>query len=148
MKRSIRSLSCLMGATLLCGLAWAHHSTAMYDFSKNLKLDAVVRSFQWGNPHNYAQLIVKNDKGDQKEWAVEAGTPVTASRMGWSKNTLKPGDHVTVIIAPAKDGSPNGSIKTVTLADGTVLQSVANDANATSPFDAIPSLPRATPKRP
>lgn len=148
MTRVVRSFSWLMGITLAGGSAWAHHSTAMYDFSRSVTLDGVVRSFQWGNPHNYIQLGATNDKGVQEEWAVEAGTPVTASRMGWSKNSLKPGDHVKLIVAPTKDGSPNGSLKTATLADGTTLNSVGADAKASSPFDSIPSLEPRTPKQP
>jgi hypothetical protein len=148
MKRFVRSVSWLLGASIISGFAWAHHSTAMYDFSKSVTLDAVVRSFQWGNPHNYIQLIATNDTGEQVEWAVEAGTPVTASRMGWSKDTHKPGDHLTLVVAPTKDGSPNGSLKTATLANGTTLKSVGADAGASSPFDSLPSLQRVPANQP
>jgi hypothetical protein len=146
MKRSIRFAFLVLGANLISGFAWAHHSTAMYDFSKSVTLDAVVRSFQWNNPHNYIQVVAANDKGEPVEWAVEAGTPATASNMGWSKDTLKPGDHLKLVIAPARDGSHGGTLKTATLADGTTLNSVGGKTNASSPFDSIPSVERVPTK--
>jgi hypothetical protein len=131
---------------MISGTAWSHHSTAIYDLTRSVKLDGVVKSFQWGNPHNYVQVIVSGAAGAQVEWALECGTPVTATLMGWSKDSFKPGDHVSVVIAPSKDGSPNGTVKAATLANGTTLSSVAANDNAASPFDSIPALKRVPTK--
>lgn len=136
----------LIGAAAFSGPAAAHHSTAAYDFTKSETLEGTVRSFQWANPHNYIQLVVTDAKGAKKEWSIEAGTPATATRQGWNRNVLKPGDKVTVVIAPMRDGSPGGTLRTIRLADGTTLNSVAADPNATSPFERLPELKRATPK--
>jgi len=146
MKRWTKSAMGLISVTMISGLAWAHHSTAMYDLTRSVKLDGVVKSFQWGNPHNYVQMIATGEAGEQVEWSLECGTPVTATLMGWSKDSVKPGDHVSMVIAPAKDGSPNGTVKTATLANGTTLSSVAADTRAASPFDSIPSLKRVPTK--
>jgi hypothetical protein len=146
MRRWIRSVAGVIALALISGLASAHHSTAMYDLARSVKLEGVVKSFQWGNPHNYVQLIATGDAGAQVEWSLECGTPVTATLMGWSKDSFKPGDRVSVVIAPSKDGSPNGTVKTATLANGTTLSSVAADAKAASPFDSIPSLKRVPTK--
>lgn len=140
----VRTALWLLGGWLISAASWGHHSTAAYDLARSETIEGVVKSFQWANPHNYIQVIVTDSKGDAREWAVEAGTPVTASRMGWRKDSVKPGDHVTMVIAPMRDGTPAGTLKTVKLPNGTVLTSVAAAAQAASPFDSIPSLPRAT----
>ena len=136
----------LVGTALLSTVASAHHSTAAYDFTKTVTLKGTIRSFQWANPHNYAQLVVSDGKGAKAEWSIEAGTPATATRQGWSKSSLKPGDKVTMEIAPMKDGSPGGTLRVVTLPDGKILKSVASDPRVTNPFQAIPSLKRVEPK--
>lgn len=126
--------------------AWAHHSTALYDFKQSLTLKGTVRSFQWANPHNYLQLVVTDAKGKQVEWSIEAGTPATATRQGWTKDVVHAGDKVTVVVAPMRNGKPDGTIKTITLPNGKVLSSVAADPKASSPFDAIPTLKRVPPQ--
>jgi hypothetical protein len=104
------------------GSAGAHHSTAMYDYNKNMTLTGVVRKFQWINPHCFMQLQVPKDDGGVTEWAIETGSPQVSSRMGWTKNSLKPGDKVTVKIGLLKDGGPGGTLLTITLPDGKVLK--------------------------
>jgi hypothetical protein len=147
MNRHTRSSLLLAALCVVSGFTSAHHSTAMYDFVKSVTLKGTVKSFQWGNPHNYIQILVPNAKGVQVEWAVEAGTPATASASGWTKNTLKAGDNVTLVVGPMRDGTPGGTLKTATMADGRQLRSVAADPRAGQVFDNIPSLPRATPKK-
>lgn len=116
----------MVGWGLLAGSAAssAHHSTAMYDYSKSETLSGVVRQFQWTNPHCFLQLVVTDDKGNKAEWPIETGTPSGMARMGWKKTSLKPGDQVTVVVAPMKDGV-GGTLRTVTLADGTMLSGIA-----------------------
>jgi hypothetical protein len=142
----IAGLAVLLAMASTSGVVWAHHSTALYDFTLDRKLEGVVRSFQWANPHNYAQILVTDDDGKVTEWAVEVGTPATATRMGWAKDSLKPGDHISIVVAPARDGTPAGTLKTATLADGRTLKSVAADPLATKPFESLPSVQRATPR--
>lgn len=137
----------LMGAAALAAPAAAHHSTAAYDFNSSVTIEGTVRSFQWANPHNYIQLTVVDSSGRVREWSIEAGTPATATRHGWTRNTLKPGDKVTLVIAPMRDGSPGGTLRTARLPNGKILESVAADPNATKPFESLPELKRATPKK-
>ncbi len=154
MRLGVRSALLLVGTTLMSALASAHHSTAKFDYSQNKTLQGVVRSFQWGNPHNYVQLVVPDGKGGQEEWSIEAGAPSGASRMGWSSNSLKPGDKVTMVIAPMRDGSHSGTVKTVTWPDGKQLIGVAATLGpgappgTSGPPPSFPTLPRATPKPP
>ena len=112
-------------AVLVCLLvtepALAHHSYAAFDRAKKITLTGVVREFQWNNPHAWIQIVVADEKGRQVEWGVECGSPNMMARTGWKSSTLKAGDKVVAIVNPLKDGRPNGSLVTVTLADGRVL---------------------------
>ena len=112
-------------------LAHAHHSFAAFDRSKKVVLVGVVKDFQWTNPHAWIQLVVQDNQGQKTEWGVECGSPNMMSRTGWKKALLVPGDQVVVTVNPLLDGRPNGSLVSITLADGTVL----------GPGDAPPPRP-------
>ena len=142
MRRFYKQAAALFVLGAIMTPVWAHHSTAAYDFEKNLTLTGTVRTFRWTNPHNYLQLVVVGKDGVKREWALEAGTPATATKMGWTKNTVKPGDRVTAVVAPMRDGSPAGSIKNLRLPNGQILQSVAGDPKASEVFKAIPRVNR------
>ena len=122
--RHVAALLVLSSAT-----ASAHHSFALFDSSVNTTLAGVVREFQWTNPHSWIQLNVPDGKGGQVEWAIEGNSPNILVRQGFTSKTLKPGDRITVVVHPLKDGSPGASLVSVTLADGTVL---GNSAAAAS----------------
>jgi hypothetical protein len=102
------------------GPAFAHHSFAMFDQTKQMTLVGTVKEFQWTNPHTWIQLNVPTN-GKVVEWSIEGGSPNGLARRGWKSTSLKPGDKVTVVVAPMKDGSNGGSLKTVTTADGKTL---------------------------
>lgn len=150
MKSVLKPLVVFAGLGLLAPV-YAHHSTAMYDYSKTKTLVGTVRAFQWGNPHTFIQLLVRDGNGQNKEWAIEGGTPASLSGMGWTKQTLKAGDRVSVTIAPLRDGGPGGTVKSVTLPDGKVLNGMAavfskGSKDGPPPGPQLPSLERATPK--
>ena len=100
------------------GGALAHHSFAMYDSEHQIKLNGTVASFEWNNPHVYIELSSVDDQGATKAYTVECANPGILTRIGWKFNMIKPGDTITVIIAPLKTGEPGGLLKQVTLADG------------------------------
>jgi hypothetical protein len=100
--------------------AEAHHSFAMFDQTKRQTLVGTVREFQWTNPHSWIQLNVQNN-GATEEWAIEALSPNVLGRQGWKRNTLKPGDKITVVINPLRDNGKGGNLISVTLANGTTL---------------------------
>jgi len=140
-----RLLVVMLGMYLSAGARWAdaHHSTAMYDYSKSVTLSGAVLSFQWTNPHCFLQLIATDEKGNQTQWPIEMGVPAMLARMGWSKQVVKSGDQVTVVIAPLRDGSVGGTLITLTLADGTMLKGAAAGIQGgpppgTSPADTVP----------
>jgi hypothetical protein len=101
--------------------ALAHHSFAMFDQRKTVTLDATVKAFEWSSPHCWIQVAVVNQAGQPQDWGVELGAPPMLNRTGWTFNTLKPGDHVTLVIHPLASGGPSGNLVKVTLADGRVL---------------------------
>jgi hypothetical protein len=110
----------VLTAAGLSAPALAHHSFAMFDGQKEVVLDGTVREFQWTNPHSWIQLTVM-ENGSAVEYSIEGGSPNGLARRGWSRHSLKAGDHVKVTIHPLKDGSKGGSFMKATLSDGTVL---------------------------
>jgi hypothetical protein len=117
-----RFLSGLVVMGLILPLpSFAHHSFAMFDRTKVVSLKGTVREFQWTNPHSWVQLVVKNDQGVAEEWALEALSPNVLGRMGWKRNSIKPGDAITAYFNPTRDGSHAGNLVKVTLADGTTV---------------------------
>jgi hypothetical protein len=110
----------LIGA-LLATAAFAHHSFAMFDQSRQLSLAGTVHEFQWTNPHAWIHLDVPRSDGGTDLWRVELNSPNNLKRQGWKSSVLKPGDKVTLVLNPLKDGTRGGLFVAVTLADGTVL---------------------------
>jgi hypothetical protein len=100
------------------GVALAHHSFAMFDSDHQIKLAGTVKSFEWANPHVYIELDAQGEDGAMKDYTVECANPGILNRIGWKFNMVKPGDKITVIIAPLKTGEPGGLLKLITLPDG------------------------------
>ncbi len=101
--------------------AFAHHSFAMFDYTKDMTLQGTVRDFQWTNPHSWIQLTVPRDGGGADEWSIELKSPGGLLRRGWKFNSLKPGDKITIMIAPLKDGSHGGALNKIILQSGETL---------------------------
>ena len=97
---------------------WAHHGASEYDMTKIVTLRATVTEFQYVNPHTLLTCTVKDDGGKPTEWQGELPSPNLLSRRGWSRSTLKPGDQVTVIGAPARNGEKGLQVKKLVFPDG------------------------------
>jgi hypothetical protein len=108
-------------AAALCvinsGAALAHHSFAMFDSSKKIDVKGTVKEIQWTNPHVWLEMVV-TENGQQKTYDFEGGAVAVLKKFGWTKDTVKAGDTITLTAHPFKDGKPGGSIDFVTLADG------------------------------
>jgi len=97
---------------------WAHHGASEYDMTKIVTLRATVTELQFVNPHTLLTFKVKDDSGKVTDWQGELPSPNLLSRRGWSRSTLKPGDQVTVIGAPAKNGEKGMQVKKLVFPDG------------------------------
>ena len=95
----------------------AHHSfAAEFDASKPFRYTGVVTKVEWQNPHTFFYIDVTDaQSGKVTNWAMEMGSPNGLMRSGWTRNTLKIGDRVTVEGSLARDGSPTGNARVVTL---------------------------------
>ena len=96
----------------------AHHGNAAYDAGKNITLKGTVTQWIWANPHCVLQLDVTDDSGQVVHWGVETENPTTMTHQGWTKQSLKTGDQVTVTVLPVKNGKPIGRILEVVLSNG------------------------------
>jgi len=97
----------------------AHHSfAAEYDSNKPVKISGVVTKVEWMNPHARFYVDVKNADGKLTNWNFELGAIPVLLKQGWTKNSLKIGDQVSVEGSAAKDNSNSANARSVTLADG------------------------------
>ena len=103
------------------GSAGAHHSGAMFDRDKKTPIEGVVKELQWTNPHVWIQVNIPDAKGATTEWGVECTSVNFMTRRGWRRDSLKPGDRIALVIAPLRDGSPGGSLLSVTSVNGKPL---------------------------
>jgi hypothetical protein len=110
------ALALIVAAALTTPL-WAHHSfAAEYDSTKPVKLTGAVTKVEWMNPHVYFYIDVRNDQsGKITNWAFEMGAPAVIQRNGWTRNSMKIGDLVTVEGTQAKSGLPHGNARSVTM---------------------------------
>jgi len=111
----------------------AHHSLAgVYEMKKETELTGTVTSIKFTNPHGSLALAVKGADGATTEWVMTLGSATALAQRGIGKtgpNALHSGDKISAKFLPAKDGSPLGFLKTVTMPDGRVIQISAGNPN-------------------
>lgn len=129
MKLSLLSLLALGAAAVsIVAPASAHHSfSAEYDSKKVVTLTGTVTKVEWMNPHVYFFIDVDGEDGKPVNWACEMGPPNGLQRSGWTRNTMKIGDEVTVNGTLAKDGSKQVNARTVTMATGERLGAASSE---------------------
>jgi hypothetical protein len=102
--------------------ASAHHAfAAEFDAKKPIKLRGTVTKMEWINPHAWIHIDVKKPDGTVEEWMIEAGTPNTLLRRGFTKDSLKAGTEVVVDGYQSKDGSLRANGRDITLPNGQTL---------------------------
>src|SRR5215471_4602780 len=122
------ALALIALALAAASAARAHHSFAMYENEHQIKLKGTVTNFQWTNPHVYIDIDavdVNSDKKETKSWVIECANPGILNRVGWKFNMVKPGDELTLIVAPMRSGEPGALLKEITLPDGRVFNNGA-----------------------
>ena len=109
----------------------AHHSfAAEFDASKPVTLHGTITKLEWINPHSWLHVDVKNDDGTTTEWMIEAATPNTLLRRGFTRDTVKAGTEITVIGYQAKSGAHRANGRDLILADGSRLFMGSADTGA------------------
>jgi hypothetical protein len=99
----------------------AHHGTASFDTSKRVTLKGTVTEWLWANPHCFLKIDAMDDTGGVRNWALETQNPTGMTQRGWSRNSFKIGDEVTVVLEAVKNGAPIGRIVSVKLPNGSTL---------------------------
>ena len=100
----------------------AHHGLAAYDMTKPVTVKGTVTEFAFINPHSAIHLDVKDDKGNIEKWLVEADSPNNLTRAHWNKESLKPGDEISVVGNRAKDGSKVMRLQKIVFSNGQELK--------------------------
>src|SRR5262245_9692755 len=127
-----------LGFLALCGLMasgslLAHHSLAgVYDMKGEMEKSGSVESVKFVNPHGSLTITVKNPDGSTTDWVMTLGSATSLAQRGIGKtgpNALHAGDQITVKFLPARNGSPLGFLKSVTMPDGRVIQVSAGNPN-------------------
>jgi hypothetical protein len=123
-----------LGLALVPTALLAHHSfAAEYDQNKPVTVKGVVTKVAWVNPHIYTYVETKDENGKTVSWGFEGISPNALAIRGWKRNSLKPGDEVTITGYRAKDdrplpdGSFHGNARTYTLADGRTVFAGSSD---------------------
>jgi hypothetical protein len=129
-----RMLGCVVvcGWLMASGSLQAHHSLAgVYDMRKEGEMSGSFVGIKLSFPHGSLSLAVKNPDGSTTEWVMTTGSATTLADSGIAKTAtgLKVGDNITVKYIPARNGSPLGFLKSVTLPDGRVIQISAGSAD-------------------
>lgn len=116
-----------LGAALLGAgtSAYAHHSFATFDMTKQVTVTGEIKDFQWTNPHIWILIAVPAADGTSTDWSIEGGGPGALVKEGLTKKTLQAGDKVTITVHPLKDGHPGGDFVKVVLPDGKVVGDVS-----------------------
>lgn len=117
--------SVLFVATAILALsspAYAHHGGSMYDMHRLTSVKGDVAEFVWENPHVMIYVDAKNENGEMQKWSIETrGGPNVLAKAGWTQTTIKPGEEITVVGHPNKNGSPNMRLEKVIFANGMEL---------------------------
>ncbi len=110
MKRKLAGVSiaftwCILG---MAATASAHHGTTGYDSTKIVTVTGTVTNYVWSNPHIIVFMDAPDEKGSTQHWVIELAAPLMMQRFGWTKDSMKVGDHLVAKVHPAKNGAPVG----------------------------------------
>ena len=124
-----RALAALLVCGLTANLAVAHHSFAMFDFSKKTNIHGTVKEFQWTNPHVVLWVNVPGKPGESAAtWSLELTSPGNLTRAGWTRHAFAVGDEVIVELNPLRNGNHGGAlIKATRVKSATVFTTNLRD---------------------
>jgi hypothetical protein len=132
--RSLFALAAVIGLISAAVPALAHHSfAAEFDRAKPVTITGKVTKVEWANPHARFYIDAKDDKGTVNNWDFELSSPNGLMRRGWTRNSLKVGDTITVTGWAAKNAPYVGNASTVTLGDGKKVFAGSSAEGETTP---------------
>jgi len=124
-KQTILSFTVALGLSLFAvPRSLAHHSRAGFDLSRNVTYQGLVKNYQLENPHSYLVITVSPDAKNSSTvgtWTIEASSIDIMIHEGWSRMTYRPGDAITVVAHPMKNGQKGALLFYAIKADGTRL---------------------------
>lgn len=120
MKQFLMVFTLVAGGLLGAGPLFAHHGTGIsYDLTAPLvTIKGTVTEFAWRNPHVSIFIDVKDDKGDVVNWGLEHSNVGSLAKLGYHRNTLRPGQEVTAVFHPSRSGAPVGLTVKIILSEG------------------------------
>jgi hypothetical protein len=131
MQRTLTALLVAAMTALVAQPTAAHHSfAAEFDANSPIELTGTVTKVEWANPHTFFYIDVTGPNGEVENWALEMGSPNGLMRRGWTRDSMKIGDVVTVTGSRAKNGSTLGNARSVTLSTGKRLFAGSSQENA------------------
>jgi hypothetical protein len=121
MRKTLVTLFTAAGFLIVSGPLLAHHANAVFDVGKRVTVKGTVTEWFWANPHCLLRFDVKDDNGQVVHWVAETQAPPNMTPFGWTKQSFKSGDEVTITLEPVKNGQPLGRILQAVLPDGKTL---------------------------
>lgn len=118
--RRLISFALAVGLLTAAGPVLAHHAQVQYE-PKTVTLKGTVIRFEWANPHCILAVAVKNDNDNLEDWYAEILAPGQMSRAGWTRESVKPGDQVTLVGHPGKKGEHIMWLEYLVMPDGRKL---------------------------
>ena len=119
--RRVTMLAAVVGLLMVSVPLLAHHGAAEFDFGKRVTVKGTVTEWFWANPHCFLRFDAKDDNGQVAHWVVETQSGPNILYLGFSKQTFKPGDEVSVTLEPVKNGRTLGRMIQVSLPNGKTL---------------------------
>lgn len=119
--RSMKVFALTVGVLVVSAPLFAHHSNAVFDPRKRTTVTGIVTEWFWANPHCLLSIDVKDANGQVVHWVAETQAPPNMIPFGWSRQSFKPGEQVTIMVEPARSGQPVGRLLRVVFADGRTL---------------------------
>jgi hypothetical protein len=124
--KSLLMFAAAVGLSTLSAPLFAHHSNAIFEAGKRIVMTGTVTEWFWANPHCLLSVDVQGADAQVTRWVVETQAPPNMVPFGWSRQSFKPGDHVTITVEPARSGRPVGRLLLAVLPDGKELLAGAN----------------------
>lgn len=120
-QRLITIVAVISGLLIISVSLFAHHGNTEFDIGKRVTVKGIVTKWSWSNPHCLLDLDVKDENGSTVHWVLETQPPRSVAATGFSQQTFKPGDEVTITLEPVKNGRPLGRILEAVLPNGEKL---------------------------